>query len=114
MHELGILVNMAKTILEVAEENNLKKIGSITLEVGEVSSIVPEYMTDCWNFYRKKHPIFEDSTLKMEIIEGITYCEDCKKTYKTVAYGRQCPYCHSPKTFLIQGLECNIKEIEAE
>ena len=45
MHELGILVHMAKTLKSLAEENQLTEIGGITLEVGEVSGIVPEYMT---------------------------------------------------------------------
>ena len=54
MHELGILVHMAKTLKSLAEENQLTEIGGITLEVGEVSGIVPEYMTDCWAYYRKK------------------------------------------------------------
>lgn len=114
MHELGLIVHIAKTVLEVAEENNLSKVSSITLEVGEVSTIVTSYMTDCWEFYKKKFPIFEDSKLKIEIIKGITYCESCQKTYETVEYGKICPYCKSPDTYLIQGSQCNIKEIEAE
>lgn len=34
MHELGILVHMAKTLKSLAEENQLTEIGGITLEVG--------------------------------------------------------------------------------
>ena len=48
MHELGIIVHITKTLLNVAEENKLSEIASVTLEVGEVSSIVLVYMTDCW------------------------------------------------------------------
>ena len=50
----------------------------------------------------------------METILGITYCEDCQRTYETVKYGKICPYCQSQNTYLVQGNECNIKEIEAE
>ena len=45
MHELGIIVHIAKTLDQVAAENELKKIGSVTLDIGEVSGIVPEYLT---------------------------------------------------------------------
>ena len=48
MHELGIIVHIAKTLDQVAAENELKKIGSVTLDIGEVSGIVPEYLTECW------------------------------------------------------------------
>ena len=42
MHELGIIVHITKTLQSVAKENHLNEIGSVTLEVGEVSSIVDE------------------------------------------------------------------------
>lgn len=54
MHELGIIVHIAKTLDQVAAENELKKIGSVTLDIGEVSGIVPEYLTECWEFYLQK------------------------------------------------------------
>ena len=44
MHELGIIVHITKTLQSVAKENHLNEIGSVTLEVGEVSSIVPDYL----------------------------------------------------------------------
>lgn len=53
MHELGIIVHITKTLQNVAKENNLSEIGSVTLEIGEVSTIVPDYLTDCWKYYRK-------------------------------------------------------------
>lgn len=114
MHELSIVTHMAKTLDEIAQENHLKKIGSVTLEVGEVSGIMTDYFEDCWNYFKVKHPILKDSILKLEIIPAITFCEDCKKEYKTIEYGKICPYCKSEHTYLIEGNECNIKEIEAE
>ena len=79
MHELGILVHMAKTLKSLAEENQLTEIGGITLEVGEVSGIVPEYMTDCWAYYRKKEDIMKNSELKIEITPAVTICENLWK-----------------------------------
>lgn len=114
MHELGIIVHITKTLQNVAKENNLSEIGSVTLEIGEVSTIVTDYLTDCWKYYRKKFPLIEHSELKIEILPATTYCEDCRQTYPTVEFGRQCPYCKSPNTYLVCGDECNIKEIEAQ
>ena len=114
MHELGIIVHINKTLHGIAEEKQLSKIGSVTLEIGEVSTIVPEYLMDCWAYYRKKFPLIEEAELKYEILPAVTYCEDCRQTYPTVQYWRECPYCHSGKTYLAAGDECNIKEIEAQ
>jgi len=113
MHELGILVHMTKTLKSLAVENQLSEIGGITLEVGEVSGIVPHFLTDCWEYYRKKEEILKDSELKIEITPAVTICENCKKTYPTVKYGKQCPYCESYETYLLEGNGCSIKEIEA-
>ena len=38
MHELGIIIHISKTLKEVAEENEVTKIGSVTLEIGEAVS----------------------------------------------------------------------------
>ena len=114
MHELSIVTHVAKTLDEIALENNLKKIGSVTLEIGEVSGIMTDYFEDCWNYFKVKHPLLKDSVLKLEMIPAITFCEDCKQEYKTVEFGKICPYCKSEHTYLVEGNECNIKEIEAE
>ena len=42
MHELGIIVNINKTLAEVAADNGVSRISRVTLELGEVSGIVPE------------------------------------------------------------------------
>lgn len=113
MHELGIIIHVAKSIEAIATENQLTQIGSITLEIGEVSGVEPDYLTDCWEYYRKKNPLLENAEMKIEMLPAVTMCEPCQKTYETVKHGRQCPYCGSYETYLITGNECNIKEIEA-
>lgn len=112
MHELGIIVHVMRTVEEVATENNLTEIRSVTCEIGEVSGVVPEYMTDCWGYARKKSELLKDSELKIEIIPGVTMCEDCGKTYSTVQYAKICPHCGSSATYLLEGNGFSIKEIE--
>ena len=114
MHELSIVTHVAKSLDEIAKENNLSKIGSVTLQVGEVSGIMTDYFVECWDYFKKKHPLLQEAQLKLETIAAVTFCEDCKQEYETVKYGRICPYCGSEHTFLITGNECIIKEIEAE
>ncbi len=114
MHELGIITHVARVLDDLAVENHLKKIGEVTLEIGEVSGIVTDYFEDCWRYFSNKHPLLKDSALKLEIIPAVTFCEDCRREYETVKYGRTCPYCGSGNTYLVVGNECRIKEIEAE
>lgn len=114
MHELGIIVHISKTLDEIAKENHLSEIGRVTLEIGEVSGIMHDYLTDCWQYYRKKMPLIKNCAMQIDTLKAVTYCQKCKKTYETVKYGRICPFCNSEDTYLIKGDECSIKEIEAK
>lgn len=114
MHEMGIVTHLAKTLDEMAPENHITKIGSVTLQVGEVSGIMTDLFVDAWNYFRPRHPLLKDCELKLETIRAVTFCGDCERNYPTVKYGRTCPYCGSENTWLITGNECIIKEIEAE
>lgn len=112
MHELGVVFYVIDDVKKVAEENNVEHVHSVTLEVGEVSTVIPEYLIDCWNWAVTKHEIMTGCELKVERIQAITYCEDCQQNYPTVPQGKICHHCGSEHTFLIRGNEFNIKEIE--
>jgi hydrogenase nickel incorporation protein HypA/HybF len=114
MHELGVVFYVVKDVKSVAEENNVKKISSVTIELGEVSTVIPEYLVDCWNWARKKEPVMEDAELKIERLDAVSFCEDCKKEYPTVQFAKVCPYCGGGHTYLLRGNEFLIKEIEVE
>ena len=114
MHELGLVNYVVKQVTKIAEENKVKKVASVTLEFGEVSGIVTSYLYDYWNWYTKKFPLFDGAKLQCETIPAITWCDDCKKAYPTVQYGKTCPHCGSGNTWLQQGNEINIKQIEVE
>ena len=114
MHELGLVNYVVKEVSKIAEDNNVSKIKSVTLEFGEVSGIVTSYLYNYWDWYTKKFPVFEGSELKCEEIPAVTWCDDCKITYSTIKYGKICPHCGSGKTWLLRGNEMRIKQIEVE
>lgn len=112
MHELGIVFHIAKRVEDIAEEHHVQHVNSVTVEIGEVSTVIPEYLEDCWKWKAEKEEILKGCELKIEKIPAVTYCESCGKTYSTVKYAKICPHCKSDKTYLIQGDEHSIKEIE--
>ena len=114
MHELGIVLQVAKTLDEVCEEQHIVKIGSVTLEIGEVSGVINDYFIDCWDYFKEKHERLKEATMTIETIQALNFCEDCKREYPAIPFGRVCPRCGSEHTYLLQGNEVNIKEITAE
>ena len=113
MHELGTVFYVIEQVEKICKENELTKVGSVTLEIGEVSGIIPEYIVDCGKKKKKKSELMKEAELRIETLEAVTYCEDCQKTYSTMKYKKICPYCGSEHTYLLTGNEYNIKEIEA-
>lgn len=113
MHELGLVVYVIDTLEQLAKDNSLTEIASVTLELGEVSSIVPEFFTDCWEYSHKKSELLKNAELKIEMLPAVTICNSCSKTYSTLVFKKLCPFCASTDTELLYGNEFNIKEIEA-
>lgn len=114
MHELGIVRHVIDQVESAAEENNVERVLKLTLEIGEVSSIVPDYFKDCFEWSKKKTKYMQDTQLEMIIIKGISYCTACKKTYGTVEHGKVCPNCGSKETYLVTGNQMIIKDMVAE
>ncbi len=112
MHELGIVFHIVKTVEKIATENQASKVGKVVLQIGEVSTVIPSYLEDCWNWKCSKSKLMEGCELVVETIPAITFCESCGEEYQTLAYGKTCPNCGSGHTYLVQGNEHEIKEIE--
>ena len=87
MHELGTVFYVIQEVEKVVEENHLTQVASVTLEVGEVSGIIPYYLTDCWKWAVEKSQYLKGAELKIETLPAVTYCEDCKQT-NTPRYAR--------------------------
>ena len=114
MHELGIVFHIIEKIEKIAKENNVKQVTKINLEIGEVSLVIPEYFLDVWKWAIKKSTYMKNCECNIIRIEAISYCEDCKTTYPTTKFGKECPNCHSPHTYLVSGQEVFIKDIKVQ
>jgi len=114
MHELGIVMHMIDQVERVAEENQVERVTKINMEVGEVSSVVPDLFTDCFHWAKKKTKYLQQAQLELIILEGVSYCRECRQTYKTTEFAKKCPHCGSEDTYLVTGNEINIRDIEVE
>lgn len=112
MHELGIVLHFIDKVEEVAKENGAEKVVSATLEVGEVSTIVPEYFKDCYEWAIKKTEYMKECKLNLVVVSALSYCKDCDETYETTKYGKKCPHCGSYNTYLISGDQVFIRDLK--
>ena len=111
MHELGIVFYIIRDVKKAAQENGVEHVSTVVMNIGEVSTIVPEYLTDCWRWAADKEDMLRGCELKIEPIPAVTHCDGGGKDYPTVAHGKICPHCGSENTWLLRGNEVEIKEI---
>ena len=70
MHELGVLHQVVKTAHRIAEENQIRRIKHITLEVGDVSGFVPQYLTKLFPVAADGSPVLKRAKLRIEKVQG--------------------------------------------
>ena len=112
MHELGIVVHVIKQIEALAKEKQIKQVVELTLEVGEVSGVVKSYFVDAFEWAKKRTEHMKETKLNYVIIEGISYCQNCKETFKTTQFGKACPKCGKEDTYLVTGKDVSIRDVK--
>jgi hydrogenase nickel incorporation protein HypA/HybF len=114
LHELGIVFYIIRDVKEAAAENGVAHVNAVVMNIGEVSTVVPRYLEDCWKWACSKEELLKGCALKVNTIPAVTLCGDCGNEYETVKYGKTCPRCHGDNTWLLRGNEVEIKEIEVD
>ncbi len=112
MHELGIVFEVVKKVKIFAEQNGVTKIDTVVLQIGELSSIVPHYIEECYPA-AVDGTSMQDTKLKIEILPGNGLCKNCNKIYNLLENKSICPHCGSRDFELLSGKEFVIKEIIA-
>lgn len=114
MHELGVCFTVIDRVEEIAKENNVKKITKLTLEIGELSTVIPSYLEDVYKWAILKSDVLKESTLEIIVIKAINICNLCGNSFSAKTHGKICPKCQSESTYLLEGNEFNIRQIEVE
>ena len=91
MHELGTVMYIIRTVEDCCRENQLTRVASVTLQVGEVSGILPKYLSDCWDWAVKRTEFLTEAALRIEPIRAVTLCTDCGQEYSPSSTQKSAP-----------------------
>lgn len=110
MHEIGVLFEIIKTVENFAKQNDVKKVETLVLQIGELSSMIPRYMK---NLYPAtiEGTILQGSELEIEVLPANALCKGCNKVFNLVSNNGICPKCETKDWELLGGKEFYIKEI---
>ena len=95
MHEIGALKKAVDLCNQIALDNKIESIKTITLEVGELTGYLPI-------FFEKYYPV----------VKGQATCNDCDAFYNVMKCQGICPKCGSRNKTIISGQQFLVKNIE--
>lgn len=110
MHELSIVMEVARTVCETAEKNQVTKVRKVILQIGELSGCVPHFVHACWPA-ACDNTILEGTKLEIETLPANGCCRCCSKVFSLTAFKGRCPECGSAQYEMLCGKEFIIKEI---
>ena len=112
MHELGLCDALLRMIRKIIAEEEVTTVSKITVEVGELSGVLPNYLLDCWEAVIDGTE-FAETELAIDEIPGVARCLDCNAEFHSNAEILRCPVCNGNKLMPIDGRVMTLKEIEA-
>lgn len=113
MHELSIVTYVVKQVQEIAEENNLTEIESVTLEFGEVSlALCRNILKIAGTGIPRKSRSFKARNSCMRSSRPSPGATTASKPIRPYNTARPAPHCGSGKTWLRRAMR-HIKQIEA-
>lgn len=110
MHELGIMMEVIKRVEQVAKANGVEKVDTIVLQVGEIASVIPRFLEECFPVAVHKS-ILQGSHLTIECIPANGLCKRCGKVYHLTEQEGRCLHCGAYDFTELSGREFLIKEI---
>jgi len=110
MHEMSITQGIIDLCLEYAGG---RRIRSLDVEIGELSSAVPEAIEFCFEACSLE-TLLEGATLTIIRVPGVGLCQECgRETPLTELYGA-CQHCSSHRVTIVMGEELRVREIEVD
>jgi len=108
MHELSIM----QSVIKICEENAQGQwVKSVTLEVGELSGIIPDALEFCFESCTKG-TLLDGATLIIDRISPRVKCNACGADFSISAYYDSCPQCGGSDMQILLGEELRVKELE--
>ena len=113
MHEIGVVRQMCKTVMEFAAENQIQSVSEIVVEIGELSLIITKYVEDVYPLV-VEDTMLKDTKLIIEEIPGLAECDECDEIFNVVEHKGYCPNCGSFEKTVLTGKDFNIKEVHIQ
>ena len=113
MHELSIAHEIMEIALAKAGEHKRRRVVSVELVFGELTSVVPDAMllalkSAC------QGTAMENARIKISIKKLKAKCGHCGRTFRVRDFNYNCPSCGKGPAITVQGNEMHVKSFTME
>ena len=113
MHEMSIAQSILEIVEEYLKEYPGKRLKSVTVEVGELTAVVPESLDFCFTAITEETP-YAGAKLVIKNIPLTGVCQECNHHFAIKDYNFTCPHCQSTQVKIQGGDELKVSELEVE
>ncbi len=110
MHEMSITQGIIDLCLEHAGG---RRVHSLDVEIGKLSSAVPEAIEFCFEAISRE-TLLEGARLTIIRIPGLGRCEECGQETPLEELYDPCRHCGSNRITIVAGEEMRVREIEVD
>ncbi len=111
MHEMSYAIRLVNMALDAANQNNLDNVDAVTVEVGQMTGVLPHLLSEAYQS-ASKSTILEGSKLDIIMANVTALCNDCSSTYEPNADNAyRCPTCKSLNSKIIKGRDVSLISI---
>jgi hydrogenase nickel incorporation protein HypA/HybF len=110
---MSIAQSLLDIILQESETHQVRRVVSVALKVGELSSVETESLRFCFQLIAEG-TIVEGAELQIERVPVICRCWDCGTEFSVEHLLFICPSCGSRRVEVLGGRELSIQSLEAE
>jgi hydrogenase nickel incorporation protein HypA/HybF len=113
MHEMSLAENVLQLIEDSARTQQFKRVRSVVLEIGKLSSVEPDAMRFCFEAV-VAGSIAQGARLDIIETEGLGWCASCLCHVPLAACFEPCPLCGNYQISISGGDAMRVKELEVE
>jgi hydrogenase nickel incorporation protein HypA/HybF len=113
MHEMSLAESVLRIIEDEARAQSLRRVHSVTLEIGRLAAVEPEAMRFAFAAVMRD-TLADGAQLEMVEIPGQGVCADCGATVEMDEPLALCPQCGSGRVHVTGGNRIRVLELEAE
>ena len=113
MHEMSLTEGILRLLEEQAAAQSFRRVLTIWLEIGELSTVDPDALLFCFDALRPG-TLAEGAKVEVIRMPGQAWCMDCDQTVPLAQRYDSCPKCGGDRLQVTGGDEMRVKELEVE